>query len=283
MKKIIPIFLSLALLCAASLPAFAADKQTDTAAASSYTIRIDGKDSGVTPCVMVPLRAVAEKLGFKVTWQNGSVLVDDGEMHTVVTIGVDSYTVVTSIPGAVGMSAPFSLGAAPYLSNGTTYVPLELFRPLLGNGDDVITVSGGVISITSGKSSGVQIPNPFVSCADMAEAAKVAGFTFTVPDSLAGYNGRWINAIAGDLIQVVYGPEDNEVRLRKGTLGDVSGDYNEYAETAAVPVGSVSVTMKGADGKVSTAIWSANGYSYSATFDVPVSRDAVISIVNVVK
>lgn len=57
---------------------------------------------------MVPLRAVAEPLGFTVTWDNGSVLVDNGTIHTKVTIGVDRYTITTSKETLVGMSAPFS-------------------------------------------------------------------------------------------------------------------------------------------------------------------------------
>ena len=70
---------------------------------------------------MIPLRAVAEPLGFTVTWDNGSVLVDNGIIHTKVTIGVDRYVITTSREDLVGMSAPFSLGAAPYVVEGVTY------------------------------------------------------------------------------------------------------------------------------------------------------------------
>ena len=74
----------------------------------------------------VPLRAVAEALGFTVTWNgDGTVTVDSGEMHSVITIGEDRYQAVTSIEGAVGATGPLQLGAPPYVIHGTTYVPLK--------------------------------------------------------------------------------------------------------------------------------------------------------------
>lgn len=116
---------------------------------STFSLQINGKDTGVIPCVMVPLRAVAESLGFRVIWNNGSVLVDNGVIHTNVTIGKDLYIMSTSLEGSGRSSMPFSLGAAPYLSHGVTYVPVTLFQHLLGNSDNVITVDGGKIMINT--------------------------------------------------------------------------------------------------------------------------------------
>jgi hypothetical protein len=71
MKKLISILTVSAIAASLAVPAFAAD-------ASGYTLNINGKASDASVCVMVPLRSVAEQLGFKVVWNNGSVLVDDG-------------------------------------------------------------------------------------------------------------------------------------------------------------------------------------------------------------
>jgi hypothetical protein len=91
---------------------------------------------------MVPLRAVAEALGFEVTW-NGveqSVHLTNGSVQTSVQIGVDSYFTATAVPGMVGMSAPQTLGAAPYMQNQQkTYVPAALFEML---GENVTTDCG---------------------------------------------------------------------------------------------------------------------------------------------
>ena len=113
-----------------------------------YILRIDGKDTDVRACVMVPLRAVAEKLGFTVTWNgDGSILLDNGVMHSTVIVGRDLYQVTTSNSDLVGMSAPFSLGVPPYVANGTTYVSLGLFDALLGSQQGAVTMENGIISL----------------------------------------------------------------------------------------------------------------------------------------
>lgn len=133
-------------------PAAAADtaRSPEEESQSGCTLRIDGKDTGVRACIMVPLRAVAEKLGFTVVWnEDGTILLDDGSMHSTVTIGEDRYQVTTSNPDLVGMSAPFSLGVPPYTANGTTYVPLELFDALLGSQQGAVTMEDGMICLNT--------------------------------------------------------------------------------------------------------------------------------------
>ena len=116
----------------------------DTGGSLPFPVEADGQSTGVQACLMVPLRAVAEPLGFTVTWDDGGVLVDNGTLHTRVVIGQDRYTLTTSIDGLVDMSAPFSLGAPPYVANGVTYVPVALFDALLGDGAVTVTDSGTV-------------------------------------------------------------------------------------------------------------------------------------------
>lgn len=73
--------------------------------------------------VMVPLRAIAEALGFDVTW--------DGELKTIrvgkgisLTIEKDQY---------IYMKTPIiELGTAPELVEGTTFVPLKFFKEVVG-------------------------------------------------------------------------------------------------------------------------------------------------------
>jgi hypothetical protein len=117
---------------------------------------------------------------------------------------------------------------------------------------------------TEKTSGGDQIANPFVSCETMQDAAKLAGFEMTAPETVDGYPDRAISAIEKDMIQVDFTGGDNRLTLRKAAgSDDVSGDYNTYAETNAVTVGELSVTMKGNDGQVSVATWTDGGYSYA--------------------
>ena len=91
----------------------------------------------------------AEELGYTVTWngEDQSVTLDSGTMHANFTIGVNSYIAATSIEGMVGMTAPFSLSSAPVVSDGVTYVPLELFTVLMGNHEDALTVNGNTVDL----------------------------------------------------------------------------------------------------------------------------------------
>lgn len=238
-----------------------------------YTLRIDGEDAGVRACIMIPLRAVAEKLGFEVVWNgDGTIFLDDGVMHSTVTLGEDLYQVTTSVEGMVGMSAPFSLGMAPYAVNGTTYVPLGLFDALLGSQQRAVTMEDGAICLDTdplGKMGGVQIPNPFVEYGTLADAAKAAGVELTVPDVLNGSDGRVFQAIENDLLEVIYRKgEDETARIRKAAgSDDISGDYNVYAQMDTVSVNGVQVTLKGNSGKVSLATWTAEGYTYAVSVE----------------
>lgn len=71
---------------------------------------------------MVPLRAVAEQLGYKVSWneEDSSVTIGNG---IGLSIGKDDYSYMKT--------APIQLGQAPVLKDGMTYVPLAFFDKVI--------------------------------------------------------------------------------------------------------------------------------------------------------
>lgn len=291
MKKLIVFTLCAAL--SLSTAAFAAEP-VDIAASPEelqpgYTLRIDGKDTDVRACVMVPLRAVAEKLGFTVTWDGGNaVLLEDGDTHSTVTIGEDRYQVTTSSPDLVGMSAPFSLGVPPYAVDGVTYVPLGLFDALLGSRQGAVTMEDGVICLETNplnRGSQVQIPNPFVEYETLGQAARAAGFELTAPDTVNGSDSRVYQAIEGDLLEVIYRRgEDEAARVRKARGGeDISGDYNVYDQVSAVDVDGLSVTMKGENNLVKLAIWTGGGYTYAVSVAGGISTSSMTALVSAIQ
>ena len=73
---------------------------------------------------MVPVRKVAETLGYKVSWdgKTNTVILKKGETPINVQLGVDRYHAGNDRTGGV------SLGAASYEINGTSWVPAELFQ-----------------------------------------------------------------------------------------------------------------------------------------------------------
>ncbi len=236
--------------------------------AETYTLRTEGKaDADVTAALMVPLRQTAEQLGFSVTEKDGGILIDDGNLHTTVKIGEDSYVV---LPGNTGMaveSAPFSLGVPPVVKDGVTFVPLSLFRVLLGNDPESVVIDGKIITLTRAeavkpKETPVGMPNPFRDYVTVSGMQEGAGFPIELPNVKKAE--ALYRAIPGELAEVIYKRDGKEfLRIRKGKGEDVSGDYNRYPKTSQYDVKGKQVTMKGDGKKVRTATWKDGDFSYA--------------------
>ena len=85
--------------------------------------------------VMIPLRAVAEALGYEVEWEEAIQGVRVGKVINL-WIGRDSYT--------VAKMSPFELGTAPELTDGRTYVPLSVIGKII-TGHAACLVDGAVM------------------------------------------------------------------------------------------------------------------------------------------
>ena len=131
-----------------------------------------------------------------------------------------------------------------------------------------------------GGGEGAYIANPFVDYDTLAEAEKAAGFSLSAPDRIDGFDAPSVQLMSGKMLQLIYRSGDSRLIVRKAAgRDDVSGDYNSYAETKTVRVNGADVTFKGADGKVSTAVWCANGFSYALTTDAPIPSDVVMDLI----
>jgi hypothetical protein len=247
-----------------------------------YPIEVNGEAVAASACVMIPLRAVAEPLGFTVTWDNGSVLVDNGIIHTKVTIGVDRYVITTSREDLVGMSAPFSLGAAPYVVEGVTYVPLGLIHALLGNQEGTVTLDGNKISI---QTKSVELANPFVSCETLEEAERIAGFSLELPGQLPDWIRRTtMRAVGSAMIEVTFEGQDRELVIRKGTGSqDISGDYNVYDSEKVCSVDGCRVVVRGTGGKAAVAVWTRDGYTYAVNAEPGVEPEMMTALAAAVR
>lgn len=77
--------------------------------------------------VMLPIRTVAEDMGFKVTWdgKNYTCTLNNGIITSTVQVGVDVYNY--SAVETTNRLEPFSIGVTPHLINGRLYVPVDYF------------------------------------------------------------------------------------------------------------------------------------------------------------
>ena len=85
-----------------------------------------------------------------------------------------------------------------------------------------------------------------------------------------------------EMLEVVYvNGEDETGRVRKARGSeDISGDYNEYAET--VSVGGIDVLLKGDAGLVKLAVWTNDGYAYSVSSEAGMTADEMMALVSAV-
>ncbi len=280
MKKAISIMLVCAALASSGAQAvFAEEPMVISAKNEAISILVDGKafDLGDTAayesgkCTMVPVRKIAEKLGYKVEWdsEHQGVKLDNGEVNTILYIGTDRYYMASST--ADGMSAPTPLGAAPALVNGVTYVPTGIFE-ILG---EKVSVKG---------EDNTQIPNPFTEHKDLESAKAAVNFEAKTPSKLpAGYKLTAVSTMGNDFLQVFYENGDNEINYRtaKGK-DDISGDYNVYKNKKTVKIGDYSVTFRGNDG-VSNAIWTDGETAYSVYANKAVTEKEMTEIIASVK
>ncbi|MBQ5343444.1 MAG: hypothetical protein J6Z24_08310 [Oscillospiraceae bacterium] len=126
----------------------------------------------------------------------------------------------------------------------------------------------------------MQIPNPFVDYDSLEAAAKAAGFELKAPSSVEGFSEKVIQVCNGEMIQVIFLNGDDRLFIRKAEgSDDISGDYNEYSDNGTVTVDGNSVTLRGDDGKVSTAVWTSGKYTYSVSFDTPVTEETMIALI----
>ena len=149
--------------------------------------------------------------------------------------------------------------------------------PTTHKGDTSYAADGTVIPGSDPKTWGpaedgknVQIPSPWQECTSLEEAGKLAGFSFTAPESVDGYTERYIAAIENEIAQVIFsnGDEDNsKLYFRKGVGGDISGDYNTYTTIEEQTVDGHTVLCKGNDGLICTATWTDGEYSYAVMCD----------------
>lgn len=301
MKKLLTAVLSLSLLGTAALPAFASDPEPpvdvstnpaviapapeEDLTAPGFAIEVDGEQVNVRACVMVPLRAVVEKLGFTVAWDNGVVTVTGAERYIQLTIGENQYFSAPTQEGMLGASL-FPLSSAPYVVDGSTYVPVEFFDALLGCEEGTVTLEGNTVKINTDPSAAddVQIPNPFTDHTALEDAAKAVGFELSVPEKVSGSSRQCIQTMDSGMIQVFYGDEDHEILIRKAPGGkDISGDYNVYTQVKTADVNGTAVTMKGEDGLVHLAIWIGGGYTYSVSARAGMSEADMTALVRLVK
>ncbi len=110
-----------------SIPYTTLSLRPETAPAEMNGAKVDGVPvQEVGGVIMIPLRSVAESLGYTVTWvsETRSVELTRGAHFITMSIDKDEY--------AFSRRAPQALGAAPTLVGDSTYVPMSFVSDIIG-------------------------------------------------------------------------------------------------------------------------------------------------------
>ena len=253
MKRFSALLLSLVLAASWTLPA----------AAEEVTV------SGARAVTMVPLRAVAEALGYTVTWDgslHGARLVR-GDREAVLVLGMGYATLTDHADsGDPVMGKLLPLDAAPsMLEKGVMYVPVNFFNGLEGR--TCVTVSGGAVSVeinTTPTGGTAQLPNPQHPHNTVEALEAAVGFSVPVPTAPAGFSFTLIQDIDGSLAELRWSDDVQELTYRVSRGGsDNSGDYTVYPASGTLTVGDTPVQWRGDDGGIRVALWAKDGFAFS--------------------
>ena len=252
MKRFSALLLSLVLAASLTLPA----------AAEEVTV------SGARAVTMVPLRAVAEALGYTVTWDgslHGARLVR-GDREAVLVLGMGYATLTDHADsGDPVMGKLLPLDAAPsMLEKGVMYVPADFFNDLAGR--SCVTVSGGTVSVETEPAvpGSAQLPNPQHSHNTVEALEAAVDFPVPVPAAPVGFSFTLIQDIGATLAELRWSDEIQELtyRVSRGS-SDNSGDYTVYPASGTLTVGDTSIQWRGDAGGIRVALWTREGFSFS--------------------
>lgn len=149
-----------------------------------------------------------------------------------------------------------------------------------------VLMAGAVVSaLLMGDGSAQAMPSPLVEYTSVRDAWAVAGLPVYTPTLLpVGYVQKEIIVIDKSLAEIFYRNDAGKEILFRMANGDadISGDNNIYEVNQVVQVGRQYIRVKGTEKRVSLALWSRGGYTFSLSFEEPVSIEAVQAIVSTI-
>lgn len=120
----------------------------------------------------------------------------------------------------------------------------------------------------------MQIANPWSEFDTLEEAESDADVELTLPESYQGFNHRIYRSMQGEMLEVIYQDADGQegFRIRKSRdAGDISGDYNSYAQKKTLEIGDRFVETRGNGDEIAVATWS--NHSLNLSYAICVAED----------
>ncbi|AHV98022.1 N-acetylmuramoyl-L-alanine amidase family protein [Paenibacillus sabinae] len=248
------------------------------AASGSNKIFLDGKEltagqsvpvENVNGTIMVPLRMIAENLGYKVDWNQSAKTVTIGQQGKIIKLSVGQKT--ASVDGN-----SVTLSEAPILRNDTSLVPIRFISEQFGlkvdwdNKEKTVTITTPPASVSDGSSAGSD------------SSGKGTGSVTTPPDSasnLTMVNGvsfsgnQLIIAMTGSSkpkISVLNNPNRIVMDIPNATFSDTFGSGQALDPNLQ---GKLDATGYPDVKEIRYALFSSNPYTVRFVIELNYSKD----------
>jgi hypothetical protein len=249
-----------------------------------YKLLVEGKQLDTTglptPALslnketMVPLRKIAEALGYTVSWnpEKASARMDMSIASMDFTNGTNIYKRKGKLK-AINLDADYKYVNAPLIIDGVTYVPASVFGIFFNDvniADKTVKITvrkedlesaSNAFSKAAGTEEKTSAANPMVEYSSMAEMNKELGYTIPVPASLAKKKTTAMYLISDKTAQINYA-DGSVYRVEKGK-GDISGDYTKYSYDTHWIDGTLKIHGRGEKDAFKTITWEDKTYTYA--------------------
>lgn len=194
--------------------------------------------------LMFPARKVFEKMGYEVEWNGNSNFVSLSKIPQFVTfkIGRDGYT--------FAKTAPMSVGQAPILVDGVTYVPFELLTEIMEidaevDSDNNIIINLEVFEETTEIDTEATTEEVFEESSEKAEGEEVSQAEANAKVISVDDNNILIEDDEKGEVMLVVGDE-TEIKYSDGSdagidnIGEKAKIYVEYGDAMTMSIPPVN-------------------------------------------
>lgn len=155
MKKLLSLLLCVCCMLSLTLSAFAAGNTMEESPAFTIQVGLDKKELSLDglprqpyregDALMVPLRRIAEALGYQVGWdgKTGAITVDDDYIQKATLYNGTTEVVFESHLKVIDMSRTIDNAVPTAIHDGCTYVPLDFFTEFFND----VSEKNGVIFV----------------------------------------------------------------------------------------------------------------------------------------
>jgi hypothetical protein len=252
-----------------------------------YQLLVEGKtlDTSDIPApaiarkkeTLVPLRKVADALGYTISWnpEKATAHMDMSIASMDFANGVNSYKREGKLK-IINLDQTYTFTNAPIIIDGVTYVPARVFGVFFNDvsiADKTVKITVQKAELASAsdafekasnpKAETASIANPMVEYPSLSAMNKKLGYTIPVPAFLKNKKTTALYLISDKTAQINYA-DGSVYRVEKGT-GDISGDYTKYAYDTNWIEGSCKIHGRGEKDAYKNITWEDKVYTYAYT------------------